>query len=96
MKPIGNGIILESNTVSATDCLHYAMSLPVSVTITGCDTMQYLEQALSVARNFRPLPQEAMTAMLAKTVNTAVAGQFEKYKTSTMFDGTTHNPKFLG
>src|SRR5579859_6572368 len=33
MKPIGNGIILESNTVSAPDCLHYAMSLPVSVTI---------------------------------------------------------------
>ncbi|MDQ1693701.1 MAG: hypothetical protein QOH85_1236 [Acidobacteriaceae bacterium] len=96
MKPIGNGIILESNTVSATDCLKYAMSLPVSVTITGCDTMQYLEQALAVSRNFHPLPQEAMTAMLAKTANTAVAGQYEKYKTSTMFDGTTHNPKFLG
>ncbi len=96
MKPIGNGIILDSKTVSATDCLRYAMSLPVSLTITGCDSMDRLNQALGVARNFKPLPHEEMTALLAKTANTAVAGQFEKYKTSTMFDGTTHNPQYLG
>ena len=45
---------------------------------------------------FRPLPQEQMTALLAKTVNASVAGQYEKYKTSKMFDGTNHNPQYLG
>jgi predicted aldo/keto reductase-like oxidoreductase len=96
MKPIGNGLILGSNTVSAVDCLHYAMSLPVSLTITGCDSMKILNQALTLARNFQPMPQQAMTAMLAKTANAAVAGQYEKYKTSHMFDGTIHNPEYLG
>ena len=96
MKPIGNGLILGSNTATAVECLHYAMSLPVSLTITGCDSMQILNQALTLARNFHPMPQEAMTALLAKTANAAVAGQYEKYKTSNMFDGTMHNPQYLG
>jgi hypothetical protein len=42
------------------------------------------------------MPHEAMTALLAKTANASVAGQYEKYKTSTMFDGTVHNPQYLG
>jgi predicted aldo/keto reductase-like oxidoreductase len=96
MKPIGNGLILGSNTASAVECLHYAMSLPVSLTITGCDSMQILNQALALARNFQPMPHEAMTALLAKTSNAAVAGHYEKYKTSNMFDGTIHNPQYLG
>ena len=35
-------------------------------------------------------------ALLAKTQQAAVDGQFEKYKTSTHFDGTTQNPQWLG
>jgi predicted aldo/keto reductase-like oxidoreductase len=96
MKPMGGGPLLESKTATPVEFLHYAMSLPVSVTITGCDSMQVLNQALTLARNFRPLPQEQMTALLAKTVNASVAGQYEKYKTSEMFDGTSHNPQYLG
>lgn len=37
MKPLANGIIPRSGIVSATECLHYAMNLPTSVMITGCD-----------------------------------------------------------
>jgi predicted aldo/keto reductase-like oxidoreductase len=96
MKPMGSGVLLQSKTATPVEFLHYAMSLPVSVTITGCDSMQVLNQALTLARNFRPLPQEQMTALLAKTVNASVAGQYEKYKTSQMFDGTNHNPQYLG
>ena len=96
MKPIGAGLILGSKTVTAVECLNYAMSLPVSVTITGCDSMEILNQALRVARNFRPLPPAAMTALLAKTAEPAIAGKFELYKTTTNFDGTTHNPQYLG
>ncbi len=96
MKPMGSGVLLQSKTATPVEFLHYAMSLPVSVTITGCDSMQVLNQALTLARNFRPLPHEEMTALLAKTVNASVAGQYEKYKTSQMFDGTNHNPQYLG
>src|SRR3989475_1051775 len=45
MKPLANGIILKSKTVSAADCLRYALNLPTSVVITGVDSMKILDQA---------------------------------------------------
>src|SRR5207244_10651726 len=38
MKPLANGLILRSKTVTAIECLHYALTLPTSVVITGCDS----------------------------------------------------------
>src|SRR5450830_245048 len=54
MKSMANGIILKSGTVTAVECLHYALNLPTSVVISGCDSMEVLGQALYVARTFRP------------------------------------------
>ena len=96
MKPMGGGIILQSRTVTPIECLHYAMNLPTSVVITGCDTMEILNQALEAARTFRPMSKQQVATLLAKTEKAAVAGDFEKYKTSGGFDGTAHNPKWLG
>ena len=96
MKPLGGSFILQSKTVSAPDCLRYALSLPVSVTITGMDSMARVEQAVKVARGFQPLSEKQIQALLAKTEKVAKGGALEKYKTSTHFDGTTQNPQWLG
>ena len=96
MKPMGSGVILESKTVEPVECLHYAMSLPTSVVITGCDSMWVLEQALGAARSFRPLTGQARTALLAKTAQAAAQANYELYKTSDHFDGTAHHPEWLG
>ncbi len=96
MKPLGSGAILRTNTVSAVDCLHYAMSLPVSVVITGCDSMKILDQALSAARAFQPLSSERRTRLLASTAEAAEKGQYEGYKTSEGFDATSRHPEWLG
>ena len=96
MKPIGSGMILGSKTVQAVECLHYAMNLPTSVVITGCDSLDILEQALKAARGFRPMEQQEVAALLAKTAPAARDGRYEQYKTTTNFDGTTHNPQWLG
>jgi predicted aldo/keto reductase-like oxidoreductase len=96
MKPMGAGLLLKSNTVSAVECLHYAMSLPTSVVITGCESLANLQQALDVARNFKPLTTTESAALLAKTAQAARDGQFEGYKTTNNFDGTIHNPQWLG
>ena len=82
MKPLSNAAILKTNTVTAVEALHYAMSVPVTVTITGCQSMANLQQALGVARNFKPLDIEQKTAILQKTAPIAVAGKFEDYKSS--------------
>lgn len=96
MKPMGDHIILESKTVTPVECLHYAMSLPTSVVITGCDSMQILDQALGAARSFRPMNANEVAALLAKTAQAARSGRYELYKTTHTFDGTYQNPQWLG
>jgi uncharacterized protein len=96
MKPMGDQVILRSGVLKASECLRYAMSLPTSVVITGCDSMAVLQQAINVARNFRPMTDEEHSALLARTAPVAGSGKFELYKTSHHFDGTWHNPQWLG
>jgi predicted aldo/keto reductase-like oxidoreductase len=96
MKPMGDHVILESKTATPVECLHYAMSLPTSVVITGCDSLPILQQALQAARSFQPMNSSQVTELLAKTAKAAEQGQFELYKTSHRFDGTYANPQWLG
>jgi aryl-alcohol dehydrogenase-like predicted oxidoreductase len=96
MKPLANGIILRSRTVSATECLRYALHLPTDVVITGIDSMKVLEQALEVARTFRPLSEGEVTALLAKMADAALRGEYEPFKTSSIFDATAQHPEWLG
>ena len=96
MKPIANGIILKSRTVSAVECLRYALTLPTSVVITGIDSMKVLDQACAVGSGFTPLSTPAMAALLAKTTMAAARGEFEPFKTSSLFDATAENPEWLG
>jgi predicted aldo/keto reductase-like oxidoreductase len=96
MKPMGNGFLLKSQTVTPVECLHYAMSLPTSVVITGCDSLKILNQALAAARTFRPLGEREVAELLAKTAAAGAHGEFEPFKTTAIFDGTAHNPQWLG
>jgi aryl-alcohol dehydrogenase-like predicted oxidoreductase len=96
MKPMGAGWILRSNVVKPEECLHYAMNLPTSVVITGCDSLQILESSLQAARSFRPMNETQVAELLAKAADPARDGKFEGYKTTDNFDGTGHNPQWLG
>ncbi len=96
MKPLANGMILRSNTVTAIECLHYAMNLPTSVVITGCESMENLEQALTAARTFKPLSEEQVRNLLGKTAQAAARGEYELFKTTSIYDGTATHPEWLG
>jgi hypothetical protein len=97
MKPLGMGNVLASGSgVTAIECLHYAMSLPTSVVINGCDSMERLEQAFHAIETFKPMTSEKVQALLAKTKAAAMTGKFEPFKTTQIFDGTALNPKWMG
>jgi predicted aldo/keto reductase-like oxidoreductase len=96
MKSMGDGQVLKSNTVTPIECLHYAMSLPTSVVINGCESLERLEQGLNAARTFRPLTEKELASLSERTAAAGRDGQFEPFKTSNMFDGTAHNPEWLG
>src|SRR5690242_385183 len=55
MKSMANAVILKSNTVTAVECLQYALNLPTSVVITGIDSPEILNQAVETAGNFKQL-----------------------------------------
>jgi uncharacterized protein len=96
MKPMGDSIILRSKAVTAVECLNYAMNLPTSVVITGCEAMPVLQQALDTARKFQPMGKSEVAALLEKTAPVAMKGEYEPYKSTHDFDGTFHNPQWLG
>jgi hypothetical protein len=96
MKSMANGILLRSNTVTPIECLHYALNLPTSVVITGMDSMEILDQAFKAMQTFQPMSDEQVQALLAKTAEAGAKGEFEPFKTSSIFDGTSQHPAWLG
>jgi uncharacterized protein len=96
MKTFGDHFILTSNTVQPIEALHYGLTQPVSTVITGIDSMTILDQAIEAARTFKPLTQAEVKSLLDRTQAAASEGKFELFKTTTHFDGTAANPKWLG
>jgi len=96
MKSMANGILLRSNTVTAIECLHYALNLPTSVVITGIDSMEILDQAFEAVSTFHQLSKQEIDKLLAKTAKAAAGGRYEPFKTTSLFDATAQNPQWLG
>jgi aryl-alcohol dehydrogenase-like predicted oxidoreductase len=96
MKPMGDGIILQSNAANAIECLHYAMSVSPGTVITGIDSISILNQALQAVRSFKPMSPSAIKALLARTAKYAANGKYELFKTSEHFDSTAKHPEWLG
>ena len=78
------------------ECLHYALNLPTSVVITGCDNAKALDQAFEAARTFKPLTQSEISGLLRKTREAALSGTYETFKTTTQQDATARNPQWMG
>jgi hypothetical protein len=86
MKPLqGAGEAIQKGVFTAEELLRYAMSLPVTTTITGMDKPDIVEQDLSIAQNFKPMTEEEMTALRTRGQQYA-DGRFEVYKVSLKYD----------
>jgi aryl-alcohol dehydrogenase-like predicted oxidoreductase len=96
MKSMGDTVILKSKTVTAAECLSYALNLPTSVVITGIDKQSILDQAMEVASSFQPLTDAQVQQIVSKTVKAAADGKYELFKTSMHFDSTAQHPEWLG
>ena len=96
MKTLANGSIVRSKTVTPIEAIQYAMNLPTSVVIAGMESMQMLDQAFEAVRTFKPLTREEVESLLARTKAAAHRGEFEPFKTSSVYDSTAQNPSLLG
>jgi aryl-alcohol dehydrogenase-like predicted oxidoreductase len=87
MKPLtGKADPLRKNILTVEEALRYAMSLPVSTTITGMEKLDVLRQNLKIAQNFRPMEKPEMDALRERCQKLAADGRFEHYKVSLQFD----------
>ena len=96
MKSLANGLILRAGVASASECLRYALSLQTSVVITGIESIELLDQAFDAAREDRRMDAAEREALLLRTAPAAARGEFEPFKTTSIFDGTAINPEWLG
>ena len=85
----GEGDPVKKKAVTAEEALRYAMSLPVTTTVSGIDSMKVLRQNLRIARNFVPMREPEMAALRRRVLESAKDGRFELYKTTAKFDGDT-------
>jgi len=98
MKTLGAGFLPPSGIATKEECLHYALSLPVSVVITGCSTLPELEETIRAAKNFVPMSGEQRAALLERTAPAGAGGENELWKATqeSRFDATMKNPGWLG
>ena len=61
MKIFGQDALVGQ--ASADKLIHYSMSLPVAATVIGMPKMEHIEQNVTVAKAFKPLPADEMKRM---------------------------------
>jgi aryl-alcohol dehydrogenase-like predicted oxidoreductase len=87
MKPLsGHGDAIKHGAITAEEGLRYAMSLPVTTTITGMERPEILQQNLNVAQGFHPMAPAEIQALRDRLRDYAADGRFELYKLSLKFD----------
>jgi aryl-alcohol dehydrogenase-like predicted oxidoreductase len=87
MKPLqGHGDAIQKGAITAEEALGYAMSLPVTTTITGMEKPEILQQNLKIAQGFRAMTAADMQKTRARVTEYAADGRFELYKLSLKFD----------
>ena len=82
MKTLGGRpeAILATGVATATECLRYAMSLPVATVCSGMDSLEKLRQNADIARQFAPLADDERLALLSRTQELGMQGTRESYK----------------
>lgn len=88
MKSLGGSAdMVTQNAVTVEEALRYAMSLPVTTTVSGMPSLDHLYQNLKIASGFTAMPKEEMVALAQRVKGLSGDGRFELYKVSAKFEG---------
>ena len=73
--------ILATASVTAAECLRYAMNLPVATVCSGMDSMELLRANLDTTKQFEPMTADQAREILARSAPHSLDGALEHYKT---------------
>ena len=87
MKPIsGTGDPVKKGMLTIDEALRYAMSLPVTTTITGMEKLDVVRQNLKIAQQFQAMTEAELHTLRERCQQVSGDGRFELYKTSIKYD----------
>lgn len=66
--------------LSIADCIHFALSLPISVLITGAENPALLVEKANLVRKFQKLTDSDRIALIGRVSDDSMAGKVEYYK----------------
>jgi predicted aldo/keto reductase-like oxidoreductase len=66
-KTLTFGRIVSLKVASADEALRWAWSQPISVLISGCDSLQVLNYNVYLAKTFKPTSENEQAELLART-----------------------------
>jgi aryl-alcohol dehydrogenase-like predicted oxidoreductase len=66
--------------LSIEDCILFALSLPISVLITGAENPGYVEEKAEIVKRFTALSKEQRVALVSRVSDFAEEGKIEYYK----------------
>lgn len=66
--------------LSIADCIYFALSLPISVLITGAEKPEYIREKAALVRKFQALSASDRQHLIEKVARFASAGEVEYYK----------------
>lgn len=67
MKTLSFGNVLTKGVASVAEALPWVWSQPISVLVSGCDTVERLNYNVYLAKTFQPMPEAAQAALLQRT-----------------------------
>jgi len=67
MKTLSFGNVITKGVASVAEALPWVWSQPVSVLVSGCDTVERLNYNVYLAKTFKPIPEAAQAALLERT-----------------------------
>ena len=75
----GMVIAKQPGTLNMREAMYYALSLPVSTVIIGCDTIAQLEENVRLAREFTPLNQQQLASLTEKSETVSKQSLFFRF-----------------
>lgn len=67
MKTLSFGNIVSMSVAKVAEALPWVWSQPISVLVSGCDTLERLNYNVYLAKTFKPMPETEQAALLERT-----------------------------
>jgi aryl-alcohol dehydrogenase-like predicted oxidoreductase len=96
MKPLGAGDFVGQGGATAPELLRWALSQPVAVCITGCESIEQVDQAVAVLQGFTPMEPDEQRDLESRLARLIDEGSLvESYKSTAEHDATNEHTDWL-